>query len=67
MIYVLTRINVRVMIKVQKEANNMGMLKSKATIALILMVLGVAYIGGLDNSSLEDNTRTTEHPISVNA
>ena len=44
----------------------MDMLKSKATIALILMVLG-AYIGGLDNSSLEDNTRTTEHPISVNA
>lgn len=55
------------MIKVQKEANNMDMLKSKATIALILMVLGVAYIGGLDNSSLEDNTRTTEHSISVNA
>ncbi len=45
----------------------MDILKSKATIALILMVLGVAYVGGLDHNSLEDNTRTTEHPISVNA
>ena len=45
----------------------MEMLKSKATVALIMMILGVAYIGALDNNSLEDNTQNNEHSISVNA
>ena len=43
----------------------MEMLKCKATIALVIMVLGVAFVGGMDNASLNDNN--TEHNISVNA
>ncbi len=45
----------------------MEMLKNKVTILLIMMVLGVAYIGALDNNSLEDQTRSAEQAISVNA
>ena len=45
----------------------MEMLKSKATIALIVMILGVSYVGAMDNNSLEDNTQNNEQTISVNA
>ena len=45
----------------------MEFLKSKTTIALVVMILGVAYIGGVDNSSLEDTTSNSEYNISVNA
>lgn len=45
----------------------MEMLKSKATIALIVMILGVSYIGALDNNSLEDRSQNNEQTISVNA
>ncbi|MBQ9011181.1 MAG: hypothetical protein IJ093_00840 [Bacilli bacterium] len=45
----------------------MKMLKSKATIALIVMVLGVSYVGGIDNSSFEDNTQNYEQSIATNA
>ena len=43
----------------------MEFLKSKTTIALIIMILGVAYIGGVDNSSFEDNNNY--YSISENA
>lgn len=32
----------------------MELLKSKITIALIVMIWGVSYIGGLDGTNLED-------------
>ena len=44
----------------------MEMLKSKTTIALVVMILGVAFIGGMDNASLEDNN-DVKNNISVNA
>lgn len=44
----------------------MKMLKSKATIALIVMVLGVSYIGGIDNSNFSDS-QNFEQSISENA
>ena len=43
----------------------MEMLKSKATVALILMILGVAFVGGMDNEHFEENNSTYE--ISANA
>lgn len=42
----------------------MEMLKNKVTIGLIIMILGVAYIGALDNTQLEEND---EHLVTVNA
>ena len=45
----------------------MEILKSRATIALIVMILGASYIGALDNSSLEDNTQNSANTITVNA
>ncbi len=45
----------------------MKMLKSKATVAFIVMILGVSYVGGLNNNSLEDNHQTEERSIAVNA
>lgn len=45
----------------------MEFLKSKTTIVLVVMILGVAYIGGVDNSSLEDTNSNPEYNISVNA
>lgn len=43
----------------------MDILKSKAIVALIVMILSVAFIGGADNTTLQDNTN--EHNISANA
>ena len=43
----------------------MEMLKSKATIALVVMILSVAFIGGVDNTNLKDNNNINE--ISENA
>ena len=42
----------------------MEILKCKTTIILIVMILGVSYIGGLDNSTLEENNSQN---IQVNA
>ncbi len=42
----------------------MEMIKNKVTIGLIVMLLGVSYIGAMDNNHLEENN---EKPISVNA
>lgn len=42
----------------------MEMIKNKVTIGLIVMLLGVSYIGAMDNSHLEENN---EKPITVNA
>jgi len=42
----------------------MEMIKNKVTIGLIVMLLGVSYIGAIDNNHLEDND---EKPIAVNA
>ena len=44
----------------------MKMLKSKATIALIIMILGISYIGGVENN-LEDNNQNYDQQVSVNA
>lgn len=44
----------------------MEMLRSKATVALVVMILSVAFIGGMDNSNLKDNS-ASENNISVNA
>ena len=43
----------------------MELLKCKATIALIIMILGVAFVGGVDSANLEDHNN--EHNISINA
>ncbi len=42
----------------------MEMLKNKMTIGLIIMVLGVSYIGAIDNNHLEEND---ENLVQVNA
>lgn len=42
----------------------MEMIKNKLTIGLIVMLLGVSYIGAIDNNHLEEND---EKPIAVNA
>ena len=42
----------------------MEMLKNKVTIGLIIMILGVSYIGALDNAHFEEND---EHSVTVNA
>ena len=44
----------------------MEMLKCKTTIFLVIMILGVAFIGGMDNVNL-DNHHKTSHNIFVNA
>ena len=44
----------------------MDILKSKATIALIVMILSVAFIGGTNNVTLSDNTGV-DSEISANA
>lgn len=44
----------------------MEMLKSKATVALVVMILGVAFIGGVDQTSFEDSN-TSDYNISANA
>ena len=41
----------------------MEMLKNKVTIGLIIMILGVAYIGALDNNHLEEND---EQSVTIN-
>ena len=42
----------------------MDILKSRAIIILIVMVLSVAFIGGADNTTLQDNN---DNNISENA
>ncbi len=42
----------------------MEMLKNKVTIGLIVMLLGVSYIGGMDNNHFEENGEKT---VTVNA
>lgn len=42
----------------------MEMLKNKVTIVLVVMILGVSYIGAVDNNRLEEND---ENLVSVNA
>ena len=43
----------------------MEFLKNKTTIALIIMILGVSYIGGIENNQSLDEPE--ENLISVNA
>ena len=45
----------------------MEILKNKATVILIVMILGASYIGALDNSSLDDNIKDSNNTITVNA
>ncbi len=42
----------------------MDILKSRAIIILIIMILSVAFIGGADNTTLQDNN---DNSISTNA
>jgi len=42
----------------------MEMLKNKVTIGLIIMLLGVSYIGALDNNDFQKNDEKT---VTVNA
>ncbi len=42
----------------------MEMLKNKVTIGLIIMLLGVSYIGSIDNNHFEEND---EKSVIVNA
>ncbi len=42
----------------------MEILKSKVTIGLIVMLLGVSYVGALDNNHFEKNDEKT---ITINA
>ena len=42
----------------------MDILKSRAVIILIIMILSVAFIGGADNTTLQDNN---DNSISTNA
>ena len=44
----------------------MDILRSKTNIALIVMVLLVAFIGGVNNITLQDNT-SADSEISANA
>jgi len=44
----------------------MEMLRSKATVALVIMILSVAFIGGVDNTNLKDSN-TNVNEISANA
>ena len=42
----------------------MDILKSRAIIILIIMILSVSFIGGADNTTLQDNN---DNSISTNA
>jgi len=42
----------------------MEIIKNKVTIGLIVMLLGVSYVGAMDNTHLEENS---EKPIAINA
>lgn len=43
----------------------MDILKSKTTIILIIMILGVSYVGGVTNSL--ENTNSDVENVSINA
>lgn len=55
------------MIVTEKGGNNMEMLKCKTTVLLIIMVLSVAFIGGMDNAKYEDNVSDQTINSIVNA
>ncbi|MBR2833947.1 MAG: hypothetical protein IKE75_05985 [Bacilli bacterium] len=45
----------------------MDILKSKTIIILIVMILSVAFIGGTNNMTLQDNNVKSQNDTSVNA
>lgn len=61
---ILTRIFVRDKLLTERGMS-MDILKSKTTIILIIMILGVSYVGGVTNSL--ENTNSDVENVSINA